>query len=227
MTNSRTLLVRSIPLSREVSDAWRENGGVFLRRNRNGKVPAQIATRFDAILNLGNTDFDVDGSVIVYNAVNTVVSISTPLALRRTLDDYIPSHTHDDSHWHKSRGFGGIGKVFHNQRQSSCSKYNGESQSHIDGNEYRIITVGDKIVQASLKHGSLGNFQYEWVGVEGVRQDGFIPHIKEVVERIPGGERSVLGFDIIHDGTRPWTIEINTSPGVNTSTARRIINALG
>ncbi len=126
------------------------------------------------------------------------------------------------------QGFGGEGK--RKCDTNNCSYSGGDIQRHISGDEYRVITVGDTVVQASLKHKTeqfgIPVFDYEWIGVEGVRKNGIIPHIKEVVKRIPGGEQSVLGFDIIHDGSRPWTIEINTSPGVNEYTARRIVNAL-
>ena len=228
----RILLVRSIPLSRKVRNAWKANGGVFLRRVRNGQVSEVVADRYDRLVNLGNTNLSVDGSILIYNDIHTIRAISTPLALRRTLEDtdLIPVATYAGTHWHKGKGYGGDGKIFHERNCSDRHIIASDLQQHIEGNEYRVITVGDTVVQASLKHRTeqfgIPVFDYEWVGVEGVRKNGIIPHIKEVVERIPGGERSVLGFDIIHDGSRPWTIEINTSPGVNEYTARRIVNAL-
>lgn len=230
----RILLIRSIPLSREVRNAWKANGGVFLRRVRNGQVSKVVADKYDRLINLGNTNLSVDGSLLIYNDIHTVRAISLPLALRRTLKDtdLIPSSNIDNSHWHKLGGFGGQGNAFcaPGTGNSRCRGMSGDIQRHIEGDEYRVITVGDTVVQASLKHRTerfgIPVFDYEWIGVEGVRKNGIIPHIKEVVERIPGGEQSILGFDIIHDGTRPWTIEINTSPGVNEHTARRIVNAL-
>src|SRR3990167_8266829 len=44
-------------------------------------------------------------------------------------------------------------------------------------------------------------------------------------EFIPNFERTVLGWDIIV-GDKPYTIEINTSPGVNELTAARIVRAI-
>jgi len=36
----------------------------------------------------------------------------------------------------------------------------------------------------------------------------------------------MFGWDVIVDSNRPYVIEINTSPGVNSSTAKRIIQQI-
>src|SRR5690606_15520979 len=151
--------------------------------------------------------------------------------LRATLDgEGMPPHECDGPHWHKHGGFGGAGTTFHEREMDGCRQADGEIQKHIEGDEYRVITVGDKVVQASRKVNvewinGRHHFDYEWCGVEGVRRNGIIPLLHESVDKIPGGEMSVLGWDIIV-GERPYIIECNTSPGVNEPTARRIVSAV-
>ena len=230
--------VKSVPLMRETNIAWKTVPGFwFVARERSPDSIVQHinAKDYEAVINLGRVDLPC-GAIRspVFNRAETIRAISTPRALRRTLGDggFLPDSIHDGIHWHKYRGFGGVGKVRLSSRQEGCGRFDGESQRHVGGDEYRIISVGDRIVQASKKGAvrKKGNgrndFEYAWVGVDGIRKGGFIPLLKEAVVCMPAWERTVIGWDVIHDGERPWIIEANTSPGVNDATARRIVDAV-
>ena len=85
-------------------------------------------------------------------------------------------------------------------------------------------------MQASLKgerrtkRNGRNDFEYTWIGVEGVKKNGIIPLLKEAIREIPGGGLSVFGWDVIVGEAGPLIIECNTSPGVNDATAARIVN---
>jgi len=226
--------VKSIPLERSTNIAWKTVPNFwFIARERGWhSVLRHINSRtYQAVLNLGAIDLDTDAiRTTVFNKVQTIKAISLPSALRRTLEEFIPEQTTTHPHWHKSGGFGGRGNYFCDGR---CPAHvRGDIQRHIDGTEYRIISVGNSVVQASRKsdrrtrRNGRNEFVYSWIGIEGIRKGGFIPFIKEAIKEIPHGDTSVLGWDVLHDGDKPWIIEANTCPGVNSHTATRIIEKI-
>lgn len=227
--------IKSVMLEKETNRAWKTVPGFYFvdrKRSAGSIVRHTKVHQYEAILNLGRIDLDFGVSVTpLFNAPETVRAVSSPGRLRGTLGDaFLPGESTAVPHWHKSVGFGGAGKRYCG---GTCMVDNmANIQEHIDGNEYRIVTVGDKVVQASRKDAvrkkanGRNDFDYTWIGVDGIRQGGFIPLLKEAVERVPGGVRSVFGWDVIHDGERPWIIECNTSPGVNEATAGRIVRAV-
>ena len=225
------LAIRSLPLSKTTADAWRSAGvGFIRRRNHNIDIINKVVERSNirAIINLGNLNLDFSNIMApIFNHPDSIRSISSALALRKTLNDYIPKQTFDGPHWHKRLGYGGAGKVFHEDQTDVCFGVSGDSQQHIEGIEYRVITVGDVVVQAHRKDGndSIGNFDWSWCGVAGIKQTGIISLIKEAVERIPYHSTTVFGWDVIV-GDSPFVIEINTCPGVNEATARRIVQQI-
>ena len=228
---STGILLRSIPLSRTTRNAWRSNGIHIVKRSRdNDKDVRAIVQRMGAgfVINSGSLSHDWSGyPVPIFNTRDSIRAISHPIALRRTLNDYIPNHSVSGSHWHKYGGFGGRGTVHHENRVAGCTNGPGDIQQHIDGTEYRVLTVGDTIVQASLKErrNVIGSFNWKWVGLDGIRNGGIIPLVKDAITSVPNWRFTVFGWDIIVD-KEPYVLEINTSPGVNDASARRIIQQI-
>lgn len=225
------MVLRSIPLSKETRDAWYSANCHIIRRSKhNSRALLQSinAGNRRGLINLGNLDLDLSIlNVPVFNSANSIRSISSPLALRRTLNDFIPPSSTTGPHWHKSGGFGGRGKAYHKEQVRECALLRGDVQKHIEGQEYRVITVGDVVVQAHRKEQleGVGNFDWNWCGVDGVRTNGIIPTIKDAVTSIPDWQYTVFGWDVIV-ADRPYVIEINTSPGVNEATAKRIVDQI-
>ena len=230
---SRYLATRSVPLGKETRDAWSSAGITFVKRRNHGDQHIRRITeriRFRGLINLGSLDLDFTGlSIPVFNLPASIRAVSSPGSLRGTLgNDFVPPVDVVGPHWHKQGGWGGKGVEYCSTQH--CGKI-GTNQKHIEGTEYRIITVGNAVVQAAKKEkvdwaNGRHHFKYVWVGLAGVAKRGFLPHIKAAAERIPNVEQTVLGWDIIHDGDRVWTIEINTSPGVNDHTAGRIVQQI-
>ena len=226
--------VKSIPLERATNIAWKTVPNFwFIDRKRSWESTLRHinTTNYKAVLNLGSIDLRTDAiATVVFNRIQTIKAISSPTALRRTLGAFIPESTTSHPHWHKRGGFGGRGARF--CRGNCAPGLGGDIQRHIEGTEYRIVTVGNNIVQASrkgdrrTKQNGANDFVYTWIGINSIRKSGIIPVLKEAIEEIPDGERSVLGWDVLHDGSKPWILEANTCPGVNASTAKRIIDEM-
>jgi hypothetical protein len=235
----RTLAVRSIPLSEATRNGWHSANVRFAKRNRNNSQIENIAVQYgyDSVLNLGDRGFFSE-KVLTWNRIESVWAVMEPQALRVTMPDFLPAELDEDTgaHWHKSMGWGGVGKRFHDKFYEGCDEnwYNDDTQEHIEGIEYRIITVGDRLVQASRKEPQSEGwppiptgFNWHWIGVDGVADNGIIPQIKQAVLLIPYWETTILGWDIIVDDIKPYVIEVNSCPGVNEATAQRIVKAMG
>ena len=224
--------IKSIPLERSTNVSWKTVPGFYFvdRKRDSASIERYVASqRYESIINLGRVDCDFSGSLSpVYNDSATIRSISTPKALRRTLNDYIPPYTKGNAHWHKQGGFGGLGTRYCTEHCDNTDV--GDIQDHLLGTEYRVVTVGHSVVQASRKgerrtrHNGRNEFDYVWIGVEGIRTGGIIPLLKEAIEQVPGGELSVFGWDLLQTQDGPFILECNTSPGVNDATAARIVH---
>ncbi len=219
-------------LERSTNVAWKTVPGFYFidRKRSAASVRDHVSSRkYDAVINMGRLDVDFSRSIgTLFNSTDTIRAVSSPRALRRTLADFLPHERDDVAHWHKTGGFGGSGALFH---PNACNGgYKGDTQEHLTGKEYRIVTVGESVVQASLKgarrtkHNGRNDFAYTWVGVQSIKKTGIIPLLKGAVGKVPGGDRSVFGWDVLlTKGDGPFVLECNTAPGVNDATAKRII----
>lgn len=237
-----TSIIRSIPLSSAVRQAWRDSGAKLISRKNLEDSEATLRAieklGTDVVINLGRTDDSaqvcVDAGLTVFNPPSLVRHISHPLALRRNLNEFIPPRpAGGQPYWLKRGGFGGVGTSFHKAwtHDHHYDLMGGDVQVHIVGDQYRIISVGDTVVQAFRKEGEYDGigkheFAFHWVGVDGIRNGGFIPLIKGAVNTLPDRDRSIIGWDVIVDSrtNRPYILEANFSPGVNANTAERIIS---
>lgn len=221
------LIVRSIPLSRETQDAWRSQGARFLRRSRDPNAYRQYTGYFDHVLNLGNSSLTVDHARL-WNKPTTVQTLTSPRKSREQLHDLLPPVPRNSSHpaWHKRAGRGGSGKIFYPEgtpRPTFCSCHNCDWQEHIEGTEYRVNTVGSRVVQVHERTGQNGARTYTWRGLTGTPRS--VKRLaRTAASRFP---HSVLGWDIILDREgRAYVLEGNTSSGINLSTAERIVKAM-
>lgn len=171
----------------------------------------------------------------VINPLEVIESVSRPTDLRNTLGRFLPPRPErGEDYWVKGHGYGGSDTF----RVTPAENGDGDElygydraypdqrvdyQKHIQGTEYRVNTIGDTVIQAHTKE---GHENWEWCGLEGIRKNAIIPMVKEAVASVPYGDRSFIGWDIIHDGRQPYILEANTSPGVGLATAQRVVDYL-
>lgn len=242
-------LMRSIPLSEETREAWKaysaDNSRVVFIRRKEKKSPAgfmeslaKLGGREQILLNLGSptisetlmTAEEIEAGKL-WNAQEWIALTKTPAAMREHFTDLIPPlpTTFPCQVWVKPPGQHGIGK--YKVKINSLSELKeGRNQGwdvqlHIEGNEFRVITVGTTVVQAFTRHGDNENRHYTWLGVTGCPKA-----VKKIAREAASKlhKNTVLAWDILLElGTnKPYLLEGNSCPGVNTETAARILNEI-
>ena len=227
---SRALMVRSIPLSSTTRNAWKEAGAMFARRDRNQYEVMDIANG-RPIINLGNSAMHIHGA---WNDAIIVKPLLTPAASRELLGSLMPTNAYlgAGDYWLKGQGRGGANKEKlyvdhlsdHDELKVQASWNEGDVQQHIVGEEYRVITVGHKVVQVSKRYGINGQRSYEWVGVQGAPSN--VKEIAREAARLLQSEKTIIGWDVMHAGQDAYILEGNSCPGVNGATANRILDAI-
>lgn len=230
---SRALLVRSIPLSASTRNAWKAAGATFARRDRRTDSIVSLAEDIGGvpIINLGASWFSAEGA---WNPGEVTKWLLTPESTRRMFNDFLPTGrwVGPDYYWFKGPGRAGNNKKKHyvsnleeyNELASHANWIQGDVQLHVDGQEFRVITVNDKVVQGMARYGQNGERRYEWVGVGGLPTE-----LKESCRRASRvlGSRTIVGWDgIVHDSGQSFILEGNACPGVNEATAGRILDAV-
>jgi hypothetical protein len=221
---------QSIALSTETRESWRHAGGIFAARHRNPNEVMELAfeRNADFILNLGvSTHSWDDPEIPVWNQGHDISGLIYPDTTRQMFGDLLPPKPDETtiSFWLKGPGSSGQNKT---KREVTLELPvptplpNGwDTQLHIDGVEFRAITVNNKIVQGMARYGGNEERQYAWVGVAGLPQE-----VKDVVHtaaRAMAGN-NVLAWDTILDNqNKAWLLEGNSCPGVNLYTAMRVI----
>lgn len=222
-------VTRSVPLGENTRAAIREAGGMFFRRERTEEYISEYLRyneQIEFLLNLGNSGMNVTTDMPVFNDPSVVTSLYLPTTTRELLDDLMPGQTGDQEFiWSKGPGRGGRNKV---QLPSDTNFYDFPFdywEDHVDGDEYRLITVGHKVVQQFKRLGGNNERLYQWVP----RRE--VPHklksaVREASRRLPT-TRSVIAWDTIwSDDEQPYILEGNTSPGMNLYTINRIVEAI-
>ena len=223
----KLLLVRSIPVSLDTKRAWSAAGAKFMRRTREFDTLSRLP--FDVILNLGDSSFEAmdDFPLKWWNLGADISKFRSPIDMRRCFKDFIPPVPDMDSMnwWHKAYGRGGSGNTHITDRKfgDTPALLPGDFQEHIVGTEYRIITVGDRIVQQHMRvdAGPPTAREYAWL-LNDTLPKGLRPIVKSALKRIPG--HNVIAWDTIitSDGTS-YILEGNASPGMNEASAHRVI----
>ena len=228
-------MVRSIPLALTTRDAWKANDAVFALRTSDDERIKRIA--HDApIINLGSSQCMIEG---IWNEARVVEPLLTPQESSNLLGTLMPSGGYEGPgyYWLKGAGRGGANKeklFIRNVQEfyellSRAQWMEGDVQQHIDGQEYRVITVGNKVVQVTRRDGGhlAADRVYTWVGVSDA------PHNVKVVARDAASrlanDKTIIGWDVITDdslGDYAYILEGNSCPGVNVATAGRILDAV-
>ena len=219
------LAVRSVALSTDTANAWKEAGVSFARRGRPTHEIMNMG--YDVILNLGKSAFrpDIDFHR-VWNHGADIEPLLYPGITREMMNDLMPPQSveHGDV-WIKAPGAHGRGKFRTSMDQEPVLPREWDWCMHIPGQEYRLVTVGHKVVQDFLRHGDNGSRVYEWVPMAEVPRT-LKEVAREAARRIPGN--NVIAWDMVlsEETGIPYLFEGNTCPGVNVNTVRRIITEI-
>lgn len=234
----RAMLVRSIPLSAETKDAWKYNDALFARRDRSPQSVLEITPEDVPILNLGNSNFMIHrADERVWNDAPYVNFLLSAWRTSVNLGRLVASVEWQGPglYWVKFQGRGGANKIRtfigseheFDERSREAQWNDGIVQRNVDGQEYRVITVGSKVVQVSARFGENGARRYEWIGVRCAPTT-----VKDIARTavecaFPDYERTVIGWDVMeaYDGS-VHIFEGNACPGVNRATASRILDAM-
>jgi len=217
--------VRSLPLSEETKQAWRAVGAFYPRRGSSVERIEQVAAGAEFILNLGSSKFVSDGTIQVWNQGNDIYPLLWPGMSRELFDDLMPPRptTFPSNVWIKPPGRGGRGKYHLNVGQELVLPRQWDWQVNVNGREYRLITVGDKIVQQFHRHGDNEDRSYQWLPAEDTPSN-IRAMAKTAASRVYG--ENVIAWDLILDGAQAYLFEGNTCPGMSEPTAQRIVDAI-
>lgn len=204
-----------IKLSKATRQAWEDAGVEFV-----SVLPVD-----GIFINLGDSTIEEAG----YNSGEVVRMLLTPYNTRQSrIAHLLPPR----ARWQEQAWIKGQGRHDKNKRYTASLSINDflryrnkppyDVQRHIEGSEYRVITVGDKAVQASSMTREGGERVYSWLSVHD------LPSEVLIIAKQAGaltGQRSIVGWDIVYNG-RAYILEGNTCMGVNEQTARAIVKQI-
>jgi hypothetical protein len=172
----------------------------------------------------------------IWNNAPVVAPLLSPAASRSLLGSLMPSDgwQGEGYYWLKGQGRGGANKektyvtteFSHNELKTRANWMAGDVQHNIVGAEYRVITVGAKVVQVTKRSGANGEREYEWIGVSACPPG--IKYVAREAAALLDDDKTIIGWDIIVDefDDRVFILEGNACPGVNEATAGRILDAV-
>lgn len=239
MTQRRIFLVKSIPLSKRTRKAWKAATPTptFILQRPQQEMHAvlrHLSPGPNIVINLGNIHLteglaseDAIDRRFYWNLAEWVAPIRTPGAARKLFSDLLPPQPTEadlaNPVWVKAPGKGGNGKT-----KTILEKLNPklpatwDIQTHINGTEYRIVTVGSTRVQAYQRTGENGNRKYHWVGVQNCPKE--IRKIAKIAASRLHPNTIVAWDTILTAENKAYLLEGNACPGVNEHTAQRIFN---
>lgn len=231
------LLVRSIPLGRRTMEAWRNAGGEFAERGMSTTDIMEMAIdcHYKFVLNLGRTTLrnpvsmvwsdpvDRDNAPFVLNVGENILPLVTPGGTRRLLDWRLPPRPSrfPAEVWVKKPGRAGLGgsKVITNHALVLPDEW--DWQRHVTGQEYRLITVGNRIVQCFARYGDNGEREYHWVQMRDMGSN-LKELVRDATRKLNG--YNVIAWDTISTDTGShYIFEGNSCPGMSLNTADRIV----
>ena len=224
-------LIQSIPLDTNSKDYWRLHGGVFFARSRTEEELRERASGYLATVNLGASHIEgAHWPVPIYNRAVDIQRLITPGATRRSIPHLIPPAPFDlpSEAWIKRPGRGGAGKELTTITEEMLRQLprDWDVQQHITGKEYRVITVGPRVVQSTERTNPGGSPRsYAWRGLADT------PSVVKNTARAGALQLSglaLIGWDIMYDdyNDEAYILEGNSCPGVNEPTVERIIREI-
>lgn len=188
------------------------------------------------ILNLGDSSWEPSSEFLaiygasisgVWNYGPDIKPLVKPGPARKLLNNLMPEYPteYPADVWIKAPGSGGRGKNRTTLEEPRKIPEGWDLQVHIEGEEYRVVTVRDKVVQVSQREGANGARNYTWVGVE--NSPRAVKQIAKNAARLLKGQ-NIIGWDVVYDKTaeKAYILEGNSCPGVNDATAKRIVKAM-
>lgn len=217
--------VRSVSLTTSTSRAWRSR----IRLAERGLATWQIIENHgeEHILNLGRSSFHPDPEEYPYkvfwNLGNHIKPLLWPGITRELMGDLMPPRPtqYPADVWLKAPGAHGRGKYKKQVTHPLVLPSEWDWQEHINGQEYRLITVNGAVVQDFLRSGENGNRSYQWVAMRDVPME--VKDMARLAARRLEG-RNVIAWDLIWTGEQAFLFEGNTCPGVNSETVNRIVD---
>lgn len=192
-------ICQTIPLSERTREAWRENGAIVWRRDRSLQ---EVVTRaqneeHEFVINYGAlTPIDENHEIPVYNMPDEIRQYNKPGTIRAFMGDLLPPRPDEfpSTVWLKAPGHHGQGKT-----QILVGGYlnlprSWDWQVHIEGDEYRVLSVGHRLVQGAKREGTNDAREYIWTGT---RQ---LPNLVRETARDAASRtstRTILGWDLI------------------------------
>lgn len=227
------LAIRSVQLSADTTEAWKNNGVGFVRRGRSVIQAALTAldNDYDFLLNLGKSEFrwpeelELPHPAFLWNSGENILPLLYPGRFRHYWDEFMPPRP--DSYpadvWIKAPGMKGKGKFRKAIEYPLTLPSEWDWQVHVTGQEYRIVSVGPRLVQSYKRYGTATDREYEWVGLQGTP-----PEVKSTVRRAVGqlNGYNVVGWDVVDTPDGVFIFEGNSCPGVNNATAERIVKEI-
>lgn len=232
--------IRSVQLRVETTQAWKDAGMSFFRRGVDNSYMANIVSSWlsgsetgvlepVAILNMGKTAVSFADypnlERIVWNDGENIRPLVWPGTSARLLDGLMPPkpESFPADIWIKAPGMAGRGKFRKQVDRPMALPREWDWQAHVDGQEYRVVTVGHRVVQNLERFGRNGEREYRWIRMSDV-PERVKKLAREAARRVPG--RNVIGWDIVDTGSEAYIFEGNTCPGVSKETAARVIKEM-
>lgn len=231
----------AIPLHRDTRNAWRLANAKLIK-HASSPPPGSI------FINLGKADLgQVREGVHLFNKPDVVSKLLTPGSMRRYFGDFLPPRRlrNSSAYWLKGPGRHGRNKTKLSGSVQALPDADWDTQKHIDGQEYRIITVGRKIIQCHkmnyvserinpmtatmsevFSHIFSSDSERRYLWTPRVEVPKYVRRLVRHAQETLNDEMTVIGWDVIDDGERAYILEGNTCPGVNEKTAKRIVEAV-
>ena len=181
----------------------------------------------DVVINRGKGDFRPEsGRHRVWNHGEDIEPLLYPGFTRELLGDMMPPQSveHGDV-WIKAPGAAGRGKFRKAVDRELVLPREWDWQMHIPGQEYRLVTVGHKVVQDFLRFGDNGGRSYEWIRMSEVPM-ALKNMARTAAARLNGN--NIIAWDMVvsEETDIPYLFEGNSCPGVNSDTVRRIVEEM-